>query len=216
MFNPIAKRAKEAGLILAFENCGQTHTEVIALVQALGVADWGMAWDVFNNMHNYKSGSKEEEKYFLDSLPITRIVHVKAQSVLPELEGAKVPWECVLRGVKATGRDFTGPLIVTGHSRDGKSALCAGIFDERFSVVAPAGSGCGDAGCARYTGTCDGSRQDPERSKQSAVLQTFFPPGLQKHTVFTAHRFPLTPFAGQNIPFRWTRICFGLRALRRR
>ena len=43
-FAPLAERAKKAGLILAFENCGVTPEEVLTILEALGVASWGLAW----------------------------------------------------------------------------------------------------------------------------------------------------------------------------
>lgn len=43
-------------------------------------------------------------------------------------------------------------IAVTGISRGGKTALCAGIYDERIAVCAPCCSGCGGTGNMRFTG----------------------------------------------------------------
>ena len=41
-------------------------------------------------------------------------------------------------------------IIATGHSRGGKTALCAGIYDERIAITAPNSSGTGGTGSLRY------------------------------------------------------------------
>lgn len=40
-------------------------------------------------------------------------------------------------------------IVVTGHSRGGKTALLQGAMDERIALTVPNGSGCGGAGCYR-------------------------------------------------------------------
>ena len=41
-------------------------------------------------------------------------------------------------------------VVATGHSRGGKAALCAGIFDERVTITAPNSSGTGGTGSYRF------------------------------------------------------------------
>lgn len=115
MFAPIAKRAKEAGLILAFENCGCTPDEVIAVLEALKEPQWGMAWDV-SNMFEYLPEAKGDcVAYFTKALKYANMVHVKSRGVsaLPQLAYKKVPWDRVLAGVAVTGKDM--PISVETH-----------------------------------------------------------------------------------------------------
>jgi hypothetical protein len=41
-------------------------------------------------------------------------------------------------------------VVATGHSRGGKSALCAAIYDDRIAIAAPNSSGTGGTGSLRY------------------------------------------------------------------
>ena len=108
IFAPFAKRAKEAGLILGFENCGTTPNEVICFLDALGVSEWGMAWDVSNMFELLPEAEGDCVDYFTKALKYANMVHVKARGVsaLPELKYKKVPWERVLAGVAVTGKDM--------------------------------------------------------------------------------------------------------------
>ena len=71
--------------------------------------------------------------------------------------------------------------ITTGHSRNGKAALCAGIFDERVKITVPNNSGCGGCGCFRYLGGRDGLTQDSKKSESLEVITTVFPYWFSKN-----------------------------------
>lgn len=66
-------------------------------------------------------------------------------------------------------------LIATGHSRGGKTALCAAIYDTRFAMAAVNGSGCGGAGCFRFLGGRGGLSQDPSITESLGRITTAFP-----------------------------------------
>jgi dienelactone hydrolase len=57
-------------------------------------------------------------------------------------------------------------IVVTGHSRGGKTALVAGLMDDRVALTVPNCSGCGGAGCYRY---------QPSDSEDIARITKSFP-----------------------------------------
>ncbi len=113
MFYPFAKRAKEAGLVFGFENCGQTPDEVITFLEALNIPEWGMAWDVSNMFEILPEAQGDCVDYFTKALKYANMLHVKCRGVLPEVDAKKVPWDRVLRGALATGKDM--PVSIETH-----------------------------------------------------------------------------------------------------
>jgi len=83
-------------------------------------------------------------------------------------------------------------LMCTGHSRNGKAALAAGAFDERFTVVAPNNSGCGGCGCYRYLGDTQKITQDPVTVESLGRIVHNFPHWFSKN---------LDEFGGQEEPY---------------
>lgn len=59
-------------------------------------------------------------------------------------------------------------IVVTGHSRGGKTALCAGIYDERITITAPNSSGTGGTGSLRYF-------ENGQRQQRLILHKTQFP-----------------------------------------
>ena len=105
-FEPIVKRAKEEGLILSLENCGQTPDEVIELLKALNVPGWGLAWDVANYFDVLPEATGDCIDYFTKALKYSNMIHVKSWGVIPELGYKPVPWERVLAGAATLGIDL--------------------------------------------------------------------------------------------------------------
>jgi len=136
LFAPVAKRAKEAGLTLAFENCGQTADEVIALIDALGVSEWGLAWDPHNDFEILPLDPDNSVDYCEKCIRRALMVHVKATSIVPELDGVKLPWERILRGVAAGGRDL--PVSVETHNPKGSPLSHEEATRRTFDLVGAA------------------------------------------------------------------------------
>lgn len=93
-------------------------------------------------------------------------------------------------------------LMCTGHSRNGKAAIAAGAFDERFKVVAPINSGCGGCGCFRFLGDEKSVVQDPERVESLGRITHAFPhwfaPALM---TFGGQEAPYPPTNENRLPF---------------
>jgi dienelactone hydrolase len=80
---------------------------------------------------------------------------VGAYAAYPDLDfGALAAWAWGYGRVidyVLTRRDVDGSrIVVTGHSRGGKTALLAGAMDQRVALTVPNNSGCGGAGCYRF------------------------------------------------------------------
>jgi predicted dehydrogenase/sugar phosphate isomerase/epimerase len=111
-FNPIMKRAREAGLILGFENCGVTCDEVLAFLGALNVPEWGLAWDPSNDLSLIDEGRWAQ--HFAKCIKKSVLLHCKAISIVEGMVKVKTPWERILRGVAASRRQL--PISVETHN----------------------------------------------------------------------------------------------------
>ena len=81
-------------------------------------------------------------------------------------------------------------VVATGHSRGGKAALCAGIFDERVTITAPNSSGTGGTGSYRYFE--EGQRPQSIKSHIGKNERWFYDPYFtfadkEEHMPFDSH-----------------------------
>lgn len=114
-FMPLADRAKGAGLILAFENCGVTPDEVFVLLDALGVPSWGLAWDCHNTWDSDERRA-DEDAFIVRMAQRSRCVHVKARGAVAELGGDVIPYDKVLQICDNAG--ISGPVSAETHNPD--------------------------------------------------------------------------------------------------
>ena len=114
-FAPLADRARAAGLILAFENCGVTPDEVLTIVDALGVAAWGLAWDCHNTWDSDERRA-DEEAFIIRMAQRSRCVHVKARGAVEGLTEELIPYDKVLQICDNAG--VQGPVSAETHNPD--------------------------------------------------------------------------------------------------
>ncbi|MCL2479819.1 MAG: Gfo/Idh/MocA family oxidoreductase [Treponema sp.] len=139
MFAPIKKRALEAGLIIGFENCGITCDEVIAFCNALNVPQWGLAWDVSNDL--YLNPQAQWSAHFVKCIKRTVLVHVKAVSIIKDIgddpvKNSKepiVPWNRVLRGITASHKDL--PVSIETHNPQGSKFTHEEATKRSFDLI---------------------------------------------------------------------------------
>lgn len=93
-------------------------------------------------------------------------------------------------------------LMCTGHSRNGKAALAAGAYDERFKVVAPINSGAGGAGCCRFLGDTCKIVQDPAIVESLGRITNVFPHWFSKNILeFGSNEAPYNVSNENRLPF---------------
>lgn len=114
MFEPMKRRALEAGLTLAFENCGQSMDDAIAFADAMDVPGWGIAFDVFSFWEMEPEAQGDAVSYLTRGINRALMIHVKALSALEAYHRRKVPWQRVLSAVSARSIDM--PVTIETHT----------------------------------------------------------------------------------------------------
>ncbi len=151
-FRPLADRAHEAGLVLAFENCGVTPWEVFAILDTLDVPTWGLAWDPHNDWSSPER--KQDEAAYIERMARrTRQLHVKAAGAVEGLKPWTIPYDKVLAILEAVG--FDGPVSIETHNPDRTASAeemskrTVAVIRRAWPAAAPGGV---DAEPARYAG----------------------------------------------------------------
>jgi sugar phosphate isomerase/epimerase len=113
MFTPVARRAEAADLVLSFENCGVSTDEVFALLDAMNVPGWNMAWDV-NNTWGCDERKQDEDAFIERMVRRANCVHVKARGAIDLVNAELIPYKKVLQTCHNLG--MPGPVSAETHN----------------------------------------------------------------------------------------------------
>jgi predicted dehydrogenase/sugar phosphate isomerase/epimerase len=145
MFSPLARRARSAGLTMAFENCGAMPEEVFAILDRLGEPSWGLAWDV-NNTWDCPRRLADEDAYIRVMAKRARLLHVKAGGAVKGYADHTIPYEKVLYVCAAAG--VPGSVAVETHNPDPAnfsdqemSSRVVEVIRKAWPTAAPGGLG---------------------------------------------------------------------------
>lgn len=131
MFAPIAGRAEAVGLVMALENCGVSPDEVFAVLDALAVPGWGLAWDVCNDW--YCDARRADEDAYIERMAKRAVcVHVKAGGALNWLKREVIPYKKVLNACYESG--MQGPVSAETHNPQ-KAFPCQDVSRQVIEVI---------------------------------------------------------------------------------
>ena len=119
LFLPFAEKAKEAGIIFAFENCGCTKEECFKMIDLLDVPGWGFAWDPKNSwMHDKEERNKDIDSYLQKMAKRTNCVHVKSIGTISDDNGNAeyIPYDKIFEALME--ESFDGPVSIETHNYD--------------------------------------------------------------------------------------------------
>ena len=143
MFAPLAERAKQAGLTLAFENCGVNTDEVLAFLDALAIPSWGLAWDVANTW-DCEERKRDEDAYIRKMAKRSRLLHIKAYGAIEGLAPFVIPYHKVLIACHNIGME--GPVSIETHTPDqtvsnvDRSKQVLDVLQKAWPTAAPGSS----------------------------------------------------------------------------
>ena len=131
-FLPLAEKARKAGIIFAFENCGCTKEECFKMLELLNVPGWGFAWDPKNSwMHDQAERKKDLNAYMKKLASHTNCVHVKSIGSIWFPDGfERVPYEEIFKVLTDAG--FDGPVSLEVHNNNpdiSQAEACQQVLD---------------------------------------------------------------------------------------